>query len=146
MNVSLPLSDTRSPVDMVHTIHGDTLMLLLLPGPGGGIYRETDIDRSNAWGGGVREGWSIGKPLIADDRKTVFVIHPTPVTMQWCAGFWDCILESGTAPALQLVLARTVVYVLATHRAVCSLPTVRIRLLPALRLASAARDRHALHL
>ena len=35
-----------------------------------GAYRKTDIDYSNAWGGAVLEGWSIGKPLIADDGET----------------------------------------------------------------------------
>lgn len=32
-----------------------------------------DIDRSNAWGGAVLEGWSVGKPLIADDNTTVLM-------------------------------------------------------------------------
>jgi hypothetical protein len=38
-----------------------------------GAYRTTAIDRSNAWGGKILEGWSIGKPLIADDRATVYM-------------------------------------------------------------------------
>ena len=33
-----------------------------LTGPGGGAYRRTWIDRTNAWGGRVQEGWSVGKP------------------------------------------------------------------------------------
>jgi hypothetical protein len=32
-----------------------------------------DIDRSNAWGGDVLEGWSVGKPYIADDNSTVLM-------------------------------------------------------------------------
>lgn len=40
-----------------------------------GAYRKTAIDRSNAWGGSVLEGWSIGKPLIADDGQTVCALN-----------------------------------------------------------------------
>jgi hypothetical protein len=36
-----------------------------------GAYDLADIDLSNAWGGRVLEGWSVGKPLIADDNQTV---------------------------------------------------------------------------
>ena len=36
-----------------------------------GAYDLADIDLSNAWGGRVLEGWSVGKPLIADDNHTV---------------------------------------------------------------------------
>lgn len=44
-----------------------------LTGPDGGVYRLTDIDLSNSWNGTVREGWSVGKPLIADDGATVLM-------------------------------------------------------------------------
>ena len=33
-----------------------------------GVYRKTDIDYSNAWGGSVLEGWSVGKPMVAGRR------------------------------------------------------------------------------
>ena len=38
-----------------------------------GVYKKYDIDYSNEWGGAVLEGWSIGKPLLADDNKTVMM-------------------------------------------------------------------------
>jgi len=72
-------------------------------GPGGGIYRETDIDRSNAWGGAVREGWSIGKPLITDDKKTVYMQFSKVSTLAHRSeGFFlrsSNILTPGIAPS-----------------------------------------------
>ena len=38
-----------------------------------GVYRKTDVDLSNAWGGAVLEGWSVGKPLLAADNATVYM-------------------------------------------------------------------------
>ena len=45
-----------------------------------GVYKKYDIDYSNEWGGAVLEGWSIGKPLLADDNKTVM--------MQYVSAAW----------------------------------------------------------
>jgi hypothetical protein len=45
-----------------------------------GAYDLADIDLSNAWSGRVLEGWSVGKPLIADDNQTVnFAIFFAPI-------------------------------------------------------------------
>ena len=43
------------------------------PRGGQGIYRKDAIDLLNAWGGEVLEGWSVGKPVVARDGKTVMM-------------------------------------------------------------------------
>jgi hypothetical protein len=46
-----------------------------------GVYKKYDIDYSNEWGGAVLEGWSIGKPLLADDNKTVMMQYVSAVLL-----------------------------------------------------------------
>jgi hypothetical protein len=38
-----------------------------------GVYEKRDIDYSNSWGGRVLQGWSVGKPFVADDGRTVLM-------------------------------------------------------------------------